>query len=202
MMKQPALDRPVGQSIGVPSGPRDWRRPLWLVLLVAASVAFSLGLACAVPLAAFAAAAALSLSRRDALLLILLVWLANQLVGFTVLHYPWTASTFTWGVVLGAVAILATSAGQWITGRLVDARRAFTVTATFLIAFAVYEAALFAVSATLLGGTEIYTAAIQGRIFAINAAAFVGLLVLNHLATSVGLVNRPTVALSMKEQHV
>jgi hypothetical protein len=201
-MKQPILDRPAGQAIGAPSGPRDWRHPLWLGLLVAASVVFSLGLACAVPLAAFTAAAALSLSRRDALLLILLVWLANQLVGFTVLHYPWTASTFTWGVVLGAVAILATWASQWIAGHLVNARGAFTVTTTFLIAFAVYEAALFAVSATLLGGTEIYTAAIQGRIFAINAAAFVGLLVLNHLATSVGLVNRPTVALSMKEQHV
>ena len=201
-MKQPALDRPVGQSIGAPSEARDWRHPLWLALLVAASVAFSLGLACAVPLAAFAAAAAVSLPRRDALLLILLVWLANQLVGFTVLHYPWTASTFTWGVVLGAVAILATLAGQWTAGRLVDARRAFTLTATFLIAFAVYEAALFVVSATLLGGTEIYTAAIQGRIFAINAAAFVALLALSHLAISVGLVNGSTVALSMKEQHV
>ena len=181
---------------------REWRHPLWLGLLVAASVAFSLGLACAVPFAAFAAAAAQSLSRRDALILILLVCLANQLVGFTVLHYPWTLSTFTWGVVLGAVAVLATWASQWIAGRLVDARQAFTVTATFLIAFALYEAGLFAVSATLLGGTEIYTAAIQGRIFTINAAAFVGLLALNRLATSVGLVNRPTVALSMKEQHV
>jgi hypothetical protein len=82
--------------------------------------------------------------------------LANQLVGFTVLHYPWTASTFAWGVVLGAVAVLATLAGQWIAGRLVNARRAFIVMATFLVAFAVYEAALFAVSATLLAGTEIY----------------------------------------------
>ena len=124
-MKQPA-------AIGSPSVPRDWRHPLWLGLLVSASVVFSLGLACAVPLAAFAAAAALSLSRRDALLLITLVWLANQLVGFTVLQYPWTASTFTWGVVLGAVAILATLAGQWIAGRLVNAPRAFTVTTTFL----------------------------------------------------------------------
>jgi hypothetical protein len=201
-MRESILDRSGGQAIGSPSVPRDWRHPLWLGLLVAASVAFSLGLACAVPLAAFAAAAALSLSRRDALLLILLVWLANQLVGFTVLHYPWTASTFAWGVVLGAVAVLATLAGEWIAGRLVDARRAFTVVATFLIAFAVYEATLFAVSATLLGGTEIYTAAIQGRIFAINAAAFVGLLALNRLATSVGLVNRSAIALSMKEQHV
>ena len=194
-MKRPA-------EIGSLSVPRDWRHPLWLGLLVGASVIFSLGLACAVPLAAFAAAAALSLSRRYALLLITLVWLANQLVGFTVLQYPWTASTFTWGVVLGAVAILATLAGQWIAGRLLNAPRAFTVTTTFLIAFAVYEAALFTVSATLLGGMEIYTAAIQGRIFAINGAAFVALLALSHLATSVGLVNGSTVALSMKEQHV
>jgi hypothetical protein len=194
-MKQPA-------AIGSPSVPRDWRQPLWLGLLVGASVVFSLGLACAVPLAAFAAAAALTLSRRNALLLVLLVWLANQLVGFTVLHYPWTASTFAWGVVLGAVAVLATLAGQWVAGRLADGRRAVVVMVTFLIAFAVYETALFSVSATLLGGTETYTGAIQGRIFAINAAAFVGLLVVNHLATSVGLVSRSMVALSMKEQHV
>jgi hypothetical protein len=201
-MKQPAIDRPADEAIGAPSAPLDWRHPLWLGLLVGASLVFSLGLACAVPFAAFAAAAALSLSRRDALILILMVWLANQLVGFTLLDYAWTASTFAWGAALAIVAIFATLGGQWMAGRLVDARRAFTITATFLIAFAVYEAALFAVSATLLGGTEIYTAAIQGRIFAINAAAFFGLLVLNHFATSVGLVNRPTVALSMREQHV
>src|SRR5271157_5508966 len=183
-MKQPTLDLPVGRA---PSGPGDWRHPLWLGLLVAASVAFSLGLACAVPLAAFAAAAALSLSRRDAVLLILLVWLANQLVGFTVLDYPWTGSTLAWGVALGIVAILATLAGQLTARCFAKAGRGLTFTAIFLSAFAVYEAALFAVSATLLGGAEIYTLAIQGRIFAINAAAFGGLLALNHLAASVGL---------------
>ena len=57
---------------------------------------------------------------------------------------------------------------------------------TFLVAFAVYEVALFAVSATLLGGAEIYTAAIQGRILALNAVAFVGLFVLHGLAVSAG----------------
>ena len=200
-MRQPALDRQADQASSPPLAPRDWRHPLWLGLLVGASMVFSLGLACAVPLAAFAAAAALSLSRRDALLLILVVWAANQLVGFTLLGYPWTASTFAWGAALGIVAVLATLAGQWVAGRLVNARYAFTVAATFLIAFAVYETALFAISATLLGGTEIYTAAIQGRIFAINAAAFVGLLVLNHLAASVGLVNRPATTLAMTERH-
>ena len=101
-----------------------WRHWLWLAVLVGASIAFTLGLACAVPLAAFAAAAALTLSQRDALALLLAVWLANQLVGFTVLDYPWTASTFAWGVALGAVAILATVAGQWTVRHLTNARRA------------------------------------------------------------------------------
>src|SRR5262245_66177034 len=87
-----------------------WRHWLWLAVLVGASVAFTLGFACAVPLAAFAGAAALTLSRRDALALIVAVWLANQVVGFAALGYPWTASTFVWGAALGAVAILATLA--------------------------------------------------------------------------------------------
>jgi hypothetical protein len=55
--------------------------------------------------------------------------------------------------------------------------------------------------ATLLGGAEIYTLAIQGRIFAINVAAFVGLLVLNQLAASIGLARKPLIRLPITEQH-
>jgi hypothetical protein len=200
-MKQSALGRPAAQEVGALSASRDWRHSLWLGLLVGASMIFSLGLACAVPLAAFAAAAALSLSRRDALLLVILVWLANQLVGFIFLDYPWTATTFAWGAVLGIVTILATLAGQWMAKRFAGTVRSVRFAATFLVAFAVYEAALFVISAALLGGTEIYTAAIQGRIFAINAAAFVGLLALNHLAASIGLAKAPTITLTMTERH-
>jgi hypothetical protein len=195
IMRQPALEPAAARAIGDTSAFRDWRHPLWLASLVVASVVFSLGLACAVPLAAFAAAAALSLSRRDALLLILLVWLANQLIGFAWLDYPWTASTFAWGVTLGIVAVFATVAGQWMATLFAHAGRSVRFAVTFLIAFVVYEAALFAVSATLLGGTEIYTMAIQGRIFAINAAAFVGLLVMSRLAVSVRLVANRSIAL-------
>jgi hypothetical protein len=184
-----------------PSAPVGWRHLFWLTLLVGASVAFSLGLACAIPFAAFAAAAALTLSRRDALILILAVWFANQLVGFTVLSYPWTANTLAWGVALGGVAIVATIAGQWTVLRSVGVARALSFAATFLIAFAVYEATLFAISIALLGGTEVFTAVIQGRIFAINGVVFVALLVLNRLAVSVGLVANPAVSLSMTERH-
>ena len=85
------------------------RRPLWIVLLVVASVVFSPGFACAVPIAAFAAIAALTLSRRDAFSLVGAAWLANQIAGFAVHHYPATASTLAWGAALGAVALLRRS---------------------------------------------------------------------------------------------
>ena len=70
-----------------------WRKPLWIALLVLASAVFSLGFACAVPLAAFAAIAALTLSRRDAFTLVGAVWLTNQIAGFAIHHYPMTPST-------------------------------------------------------------------------------------------------------------
>ena len=177
-----------------------WRHWLWLAVLVGTSVAFTLGLACAVPLAAFAAAAALTLSRQDALVLIIAVWLANQLVGFTMLDYPWTASTISWGIALGTVAVLATVASQQNVRRSIDMPRAVSFTTTFLVAFVVYEALLFA-SATLLGGVEIYTVAIQGRIFVVNAAAFAGLLVLHRLAVSVGFALRPAIGPAMTESR-
>jgi hypothetical protein len=176
--------------------PTAWRHALWLALLVASSVAFSLGFACAVPFAAFGAVAALTLTRRDALLLIGAVWLANQLVGFAILNYPWDASTLTWGVVLGIVAILTTMAAQAIAQRL-NGRGALVFSlAAFAGAFIVYEGGLYLISAAWLGGTEDYVPAIVARILAINAAAFAGLLVLDRLAVAGGLA-----AKSVLPQH-
>lgn len=169
-----------------------WRHALWLALLVAASVAFSFGFACAVPLAAFGAAAAVTLSRGNALALIGGVWLANQIIGFAVLGYPWTANTIAWGAALGVVAILATLAAQGAATRLARSGKAAVAIAAFAAAFVVYEVALFAVAGTLLGGIEDFTPAIIGRILAINAAAMLGLLVLNRLGAATGLAPAPT----------
>jgi len=172
------------QSLALSTG---WRRPIWIALLVAASVAFSLGFACATPLAAFAAIAAISMPSKDALLPIGLVWMANQAVGFSVLHYPWTADCFAWGVGLGIVALLATLGAKWtaerfnLLGRLASAM-------AFLAAFAIYEGLLFLI---VQSGVEDYTAAIVGRIFAINAVAFIGLLVVNRIGVSAGLAPEP-----------
>ena len=102
------------QSTALTTG---WRRPVWIALLVAASAAFSLGFACATPFVAFASIAALTMPRRDALLLIGLVWFANQAVGVGLLHYPWTADCLAWGVGLGIVSVLATFGADWAAKR-------------------------------------------------------------------------------------
>src|ERR1700722_16951716 len=90
----------------------QWRLLLWLALLVAGSVAFTLGFACATPLAAFGAAAALTLPRHQALGLTGAVWLASQIVGFSVLGYPLTADCLAWGAVLGIAAVAGTVAAR------------------------------------------------------------------------------------------
>jgi hypothetical protein len=173
-----------------------WRRQLWLVLLVAASVAFSLSFACAAPLVAFGVAAALTLPSRDALSLICGVWFADQVVGYTVIHYPWTANSFAWGVVLGVAAVLATLAAQWTVQRSSGQPKAVGALAALLVGFTVYEGVLVATAFTGLGGMGSFKAAIIGRIFAINAGALVGLLGLNYLGMAVGLAAQYPMALS------
>jgi hypothetical protein len=154
-----------------PPGRRHW---LWLGLLLAASLGFTLGFVCAVPFAAFGAIAALTLDRRDALLVTIALWLLNQIIGFTVLHYPWEGMTFTWGAILGVVALLSTAAALTVTQRRWGAAPAVSV--SFVAAFAVYEGSLYLVSATVMGGTEDFTGTLVARITAINAVSFVGLL--------------------------
>jgi hypothetical protein len=181
--------------------PARLRHYLWLALIVAASIAFTLGFACAVPLAAFGAVAALTLSRGHALLLIGAVWLVNQIVGFAVLSYPWTAETLAWGAILGVVAVLTTMAAQQAAQRLPGTGQIAAACAAFLAAFAVYEGALLVVSVSVMGGTEDFAPAIVGEILTINAAAFVGLLVLNRLGAIVGLGAQRGLGLAAAERH-
>jgi len=181
--------------------PIGWRRPFWFALLVAASVAFSLGFACATPLAAFAAAAALTLPRRDALLLTAAAWLANQLVGFAFLAYPMSASTFAWGVAIGVAALLAAEAARWAAARGARGGTAVAFSGALLAAYAVYEAVLLVVAVAALGGVEDFTPAIVGRIFLINAGAYVGLLALNWLGAALGFAGKPAFPLSAAERR-
>ena len=177
------------------------RRFLWLALLVAATIGFSFGFACAVPFAALGAVAALTLRRPDALLVAGGAWLANQIIGFAFLSYPWDANTLAWGLALGIIAVLTTLAAQSI-GRRLASRGAFIVSImAFLGAFIVYEGGLFIVAALALGGTEDFAPDIMRRIIIINAAAFASLLLLCRLGRALGLTRRPALGFLMTERH-
>ena len=169
----------------------QWRHHLWLATLIVATMAFTLVFACAAPFAAFSTAAALTLSRRDALLVTVVLWLTNQLTGFIVLNYPWTLNSVAWGPALAVAAILGTLAAQSIVRRLAESRDVVRALAAFAAAFVVYEVAIFLVSAALLGGIEMFAPAILRQVFVTNVAALVGLYGLNWLGASVGL-RRPT----------
>jgi hypothetical protein len=159
----------------------EWRRSLWMGSLVFLSVVFSLSFSCAAPLAAFAAIGGLTLRRHDALVLIGAVWLANQITGFALLHYPLERAAFAWGGALGAVALLATLAACWVNGRLAQRNRLLGSSAAFLAAFAAYEGALFAISAMTANGHSNFAPAIVLRIFMINATAFAALFLVRRV---------------------
>jgi hypothetical protein len=169
-----------------PARLNGWLGLLWLALLVCSSVAFSLRFACATPFAAFSAAAALTLDRRDAVLLTGGVWFANQLVGFTLLNYPWTVSSIGWGLALGLAAMLATFGARWTTRTCEGLPWVAGHLAALLAAFAVFEGALFLVGLFILGGIENFGLRIVSWIFVINAGAFLGLLILHRLARLLG----------------
>jgi uncharacterized membrane protein len=166
----------------------DWRQPLWLATLAAASVATSLGLACAVPLAAFAALGALTLDRRSALVMIVMVVLANQIIGFTVLHYPRDLPTFAWAAAFVLAGLLATSAALWMKNRFARFNPLLGVAATFLTAFAAYEGTFFIISLACQSALYAYSPPIVLRVFEVNIAVFAGLLLIDRVALSVGLL--------------
>jgi hypothetical protein len=167
------------------------RRLLWAVSLIAASILLSFAIACAAPLAAFAAVAALTLNRRDAAVLSAAVWLANQFVGFAFLHYPTDATTLAWGAALGVIALLSCeSAG--LVGRRVSGL--VGAAAAFVAAFVVYESALRALTDLTGPATDHFTMAVVSRIFLTNAGAFAGLLTLK--AGIGALLRKPSAALA------
>jgi hypothetical protein len=162
-----------------------WRSPLWLGLLVACSAALTMSFTCITPFAAFAVVAATSLSRRNAIWLTIALWIANQAVGYGVLHYPWDGRSLAWGIAIGAAAIVGTLAARWAAGRLSLFTMPAQATVAFVVAFAAYQVALYIPAVTVLGGTGAFTPGILGQVLVVNLITLVGLYGLAQLAVVV-----------------
>ena len=170
--------------------PNEARRWLWILLLTAASVFVTLGMACATPFAALATLAALHMSRRDGLALIGIAWLADQAVGYGLLGYPRTTGSVAWGVVLGGAALLALIAARGLCDRLRTRGPVVAGAAAFGAAFVAYQAVLFAATAVLASGSEAFSLPTVGWVLRLNLLSLAGLLLLHRLAVWIGLVTR------------
>lgn len=166
----------------------DWRRPVWIFLLVAASVAFSFSLACAMPFAALCAVAACTLPRRDAFYAAGAAWMTNQVIGFGFLHYPWTVNCLAWGVAIGVSVLLCALTADWVRRRLIDWHPLLGCVVAYGAAFAALEVAL-ASSAVALGGLGSFTPRILAAIFGIDTLACVALFALSWLGAFIGVAH-------------
>ena len=154
------------------------RRGCGIGLISIASILLSRAFACATPFAALATLSAFTLRGREAVALIAFVWLTNQLIGFGLLHYPWTLSTFAWGAAIGVAALAGLIAAGEVARRVVTPLWA-SIPLALTGAFAAYELVLFASTAFLPAGPGAFAFLILRRIFTINVTA-TGLLLTAH----------------------
>jgi len=154
-----------------------YRTPVVISGLVLTCILFSMGFACATPLAAFATISAMLFGRSNALLATASIWLVNQFWGFAFHNYPLKAETFAWGVALGIISILCCLSAKYILRQIPGVTG---IAIAFMGSFFVYEGSLFAIDLIGNRGADIFTFAIVTRIFLINLGAFVGLVVLKE----------------------
>ena len=165
------------------------QRFAWGGILTVLTVASTLAVACGTPFAALATLAALFLPRRDAFALIAVNWLANQAIGFGLLHYPLNWDCYRGGIDLGIAALLSTMAAMLAQGALRNVAATVRAIGSFAVAFLAYEGTLFAMSPSVSGAD--FSAPVVRYIFYVNAVAFVGLLLLQTAAAALGFRANP-----------
>ena len=163
-------------------------RLLWIGFLTAATLLMTGVFACAVPFAALAALAALDTDRRDGLLLIGAVWLANQVYGFTVLGYPHEAQAYYWGLTMGIGAVAAYYVARAVVAAVAPHGALLAVGAALAVAFAVYEAAIFVGSLVLSNGEGAFNTDVVAYVGLVEVVAFLALLITHRLAVAAGFV--------------
>lgn len=160
-------------------------RAIWMALIVVAGASLSLFFACATPFAALATLAALKIDRRDTALVVGLVWLANQIIGYGFLGYPWAFESFAWGAAIGIAAGAALLAAMALAPRRPGP---FSISLPFVGAFAAYELVLYVTGFVLPTEAGAFALAVVRQIFVVNAVVLIALVILHWLATATGLL--------------
>ncbi|MET0248801.1 MAG: hypothetical protein ABW164_03625 [Sphingobium sp.] len=148
---------------------------LWVALLTGASVVTTLALGCATPFPSFAALAALHMSRRDGLLLMLASWGASQTVGFCLLGYPKDVTTFGWATALGLAAVASLLGARALRPRFAGAPVWLQLGMAYLAAFLAFKVVVLAFALGLGGVHSAVAPDILARQLVRNAAILIGL---------------------------
>ena len=105
------------------------------------------------------------------MVVVLLAWVINQLIGFTLLNYPTDLLTIIWGLVIGVSGVMAFVSALLLHQKLMEPSLTFKGVAICVIAFVVYEATMFLGGVLLGSGTENFTFAIIAQIAYVNVIA-------------------------------
>ena len=165
------------------------RHVMWAVILIVSNILASGVFACATPFAGLAALVALDSDKRNGLILIGLVWLADQMVGFVFLGYPHEVQAYAWGIAIGLGAIAAFLAARSFVAAFIAHSLTATVVGAFAVAFAVYQLVLYAAT-FVLGGSGAFSFKIVFYVGLVNAIGFVVLIIAHFIAMAAGLVDR------------
>lgn len=165
------------------------KRNAWLAFLIAATIGLSCLFTCATPFSALAAVAALTLSRRQAIVFILAAFATNQFVGFAFKGYPHDAMTLTWGAIIG-VAALVSALFACLAEKLYRAQPSpiLSTAATFIAAFFGFQLVLLLANLTPLGSMDTFALATKARILLINVAALGAIWLANRTAIALRLL--------------
>jgi hypothetical protein len=177
-MKDPI--RPLGTRETDGTALSDRGDIVWMATLSLAGIGGTVVISCIAPFVALAVVLAGTVKQRRALLVMGLIWLTNQLIGFTFFHFPRTANTILWGLVIGAAALLSTSVASLVLNRPPRLPIFVRLTLAFVVGFVSYQGCLV-LSALVLGGAETFAPSIIFQIALTNVVWLAGLIVLNEL---------------------
>lgn len=154
-------------------------RAVWITLIVACGTCLSPLFACVTPFAALSALAALKLGWPDGAAVVGVVWLANQVIGYGFLGYPWTWDSAAWGLAIGAASGLAVLAAKALSA---SRPAPLAISLPFMAAFTAFEFGLYLTGLVLGGSDGAFRPAVVWQILLINTVILVALVALSELA--------------------
>lgn len=156
---------------------------IWMLILTLAAIGVTFALSCVTPFAALAVALAGTVGLRASLRVVIVVWFANQVIGFGFFHFPHTANTFLTGTAIGAAAVVAAIVASVVMKYTSSRAAAFRLGVALVASFAAYETTLLP-AGVFFGDLETFRPAIVAQLGFINAVSLVGMIVLNEVAAA------------------